>query len=151
MIHGLPKTYTHQGCRCASCVAAQTRSVKRWRVITRDGSQPITVPVVGTLRRLQALGCNGWTLVDIARESSTSVDTLKRIVYGEIERCWPSTASAVALAYERLCMTQAPAGRYATRRKTLARRNGWAPPLAWDDIDNDAEPADLSHLKRMVA
>ena len=36
-------------------------------------------------------------------------------------------------------------GRYAKRTRNLAARSGYAPPLAWDDIDNDPEPPAVNH------
>ena len=47
-----------------------------------------------------------------------------------------STAERIAALYDRWCMTPGPA---ATRNRAMAVRRGWAPPLAWNNIDDPDE------------
>lgn len=100
------------------------------------------VPPVGGARRIQALAAIGYTNTEIAGR----VGVAARQVY-----MWAHCRVALAAenfrrlveVYDELAMRpvdDSPAARYA---RSVARRNGWVPPLAWDDddIDNaDARP-----------
>src|SRR5690606_36740591 len=71
-----------------------------------------------------------------------TAQNLRFITIGEHRRVASDTAARITAVYDRLCMTpRAAATRYekgaVSRAKATATRNGWAPPLAWDDIDND--------------
>lgn len=102
------------------------------------------VPAIGSQRRIWALMCLGWTCGDIANAAGWSHrNRVLRIVNGQkgkpttwLER---RTAEAISRAYETLSMTtpELTAGR--SRIKIHAARHGYAPPLAWDDIDNPEE------------
>lgn len=49
----------------------------------------------------------------------------------------PGTVDRIAALFRRLAMLPGPS----KVARTVARRNGWVPPLAWDDIDSpDATP-----------
>lgn len=51
---------------------------------------------------------------------------------------YTATAQAIARVYDELCMTPGPS----PETKRRAARNGWAVPLAWDDIDTDPSPTE---------
>ena len=108
--------------------------------------RPIGTTIVdslGTRRRLRALAALGWTGPMIARELGV---TSRAVTFAtRIER--PTTAdmrARVAALYDRVG-SQRPtypdnyvaAQAEAIRRRALAR--GWAPPAAWDDIDDPDE------------
>jgi AraC-like DNA-binding protein len=101
------------------------------------------VDATGTRRRLQALVTVGWTQTSLARALHRSSTNLRRSMSGEtVTAC---TAQLVDDLYERLWDTEPPEVTTAQRRPSeaahsLAARQGWLPPLAWDDIDNDPEP-----------
>lgn len=102
-----------------------------------------SIPSRGTHRRLQALVARGWSQSKLAdrlgvdrgnfgvmmQRARVSV-TLHRQVEALFDDLWnkqpPRTAWRDSIAYSRTI-------RYARERR-------WLPPLAWDDIDNDAEP-----------
>ena len=96
------------------------------------------IPILGTRRRLQALGAIGWTAADIAAETGLTSHSVHDI-RGRAGRLWVSSAAAQAIAdvYEQLCMTPGPSR--VTRLR--GRDYGWLPPLAWDDIDDPSESA----------
>ncbi|MEK6311934.1 MAG: hypothetical protein V4755_14635, partial [Curtobacterium sp.] len=55
-----------------------------------------------------------------------------------------ATASRVDVLYERLWRGPGAdrcASAAAQRARRFAASHGWAPPMAWDDIDHDAAPA----------
>lgn len=99
----------------------------------------------GTRRRIEALGCLGWTHAAIARHCGISDRRVSYVAHSD--RVTARLARIIARAYEELWDT-APVprtnGEQEQVRRTLERaaRLGWAPPLAWDDIDNDPSPHD---------
>ena len=102
------------------------------------------VSAVGTHRRIQALQAVGWSLNSISRELGTTPSTL-RYLLGH-PTCFAETRRRIAALYDRLWDQPPPTdrGHAAGRSINTARRNGWPPPLAWDDghgphgIDNPA-------------
>jgi hypothetical protein len=91
----------------------------------------------GTRRRLQALAVNGWTSRAIAerlgrKEQSTVLD----IQSGRAATVRRWTADAVAALYDELWDVPGPS----VKARAHAQRNGWLPPLAWDD-DTIDDPA----------
>lgn len=104
------------------------------RILTREGAE----------RRLQALGWLGWSITAIAAASGVNDDTLRKIRAGEDSRY--TTRETIAHTYDQLHMTTPPTNTVGERRgvgRTLAhaRQNNWAPPAAWDQIDDpDATP-----------
>lgn len=100
----------------------------------------------GTRRRLQALAACGWPpgrLAGLLGVSPGNLSTLMRR-----ERVTAATALAVAALFGELWDVPPPEGTpqeraAASRARRRAMRQGWVPPLAWDDIDDpDAVPAE---------
>lgn len=100
------------------------------------------VPARGVQRRLQALAARGWSLTETARLLGIE---RRNFMFMTSERCMVRTHLEVAALYDRL-WDQEPPRETRTQRNTysrtvaMARRRGWLPPLAWDDIDNDVTP-----------
>jgi hypothetical protein len=97
------------------------------------------VPALGTTRRLRALGAMGWTLADVADRTPLAKKTLSLLMAGAQQCVTRDGAEHIARVYDQLCMRHGPS----ERARLLARRKGWAPPLAWDEDDLDdpnAEP-----------
>lgn len=101
----------------------------------------------GMIRRIQALIWLGHTCRQIAdkagvhQESVTESLTVTRTSTMRMRE-------AIAAAYTDLCMTVVPDSRFSARAKNRARREGWAPPLAWDCID---DPSEQPVMEREVA
>ena len=139
--HGQTRGY-HAGCRERCCLDAMARDEKGARLDRLRGGRAI--PALGYQRRIKALMRLGWSYQDIADAAGwPHRNYVRRIVVGQkgkptrwIER---ATARTIGEVYERLCMT-IPQGPYANRTRLLAERKGYAPPLAWDDIDHDPAP-----------
>lgn len=116
-----------------------------WRTLP-DGAR---VDAVGTVRRLQALACLGWTQPRLARElGSTAQHAAYLFQPGGLVTA--ATARTVARLYDRLWdVTPTPADRWEaggiTRSRTRAAASGWAPPLAWDDETIDDPAAEPQH------
>lgn len=116
-------------CTDAHCVAAKRRAIRA------SNGQPALVPAFGAQRRIRALAAIGWPFAEISvqlgrKRAHEGIATLLRQDW--VQR---KTAERVDEVYRRLCMTPGPNPTVAKR----ARLNGWAPPLAWDDIDDPDE------------
>jgi hypothetical protein len=96
------------------------------------------VPAIGVLRRIQALHAIGHTGPQIAADAGVSLNAIRSIGYHRSTNVRAATAQKIDATYERLCMVR-PEGQYANRARSMATRRGWAPPLAWDDIDDPNE------------
>lgn len=106
----------------------------------------------GAMRRVRALTAIGWGLNRIAAESGVNEQTLRDVLYGRpiLER----TARRVQAVYQRLWDqrpdTSTPhLASGVTRTRRWAARNGWAPPLAWDDDTIDDPAATPQGVERV--
>ncbi len=102
------------------------------------------VPVRGSQRRLGALMVMGWTQSEIAARLGWSKHNVSRIMRNITPQIRLYTAEKIAALYEELCMIDGGSG----PAKLRAALYGYAPPLAWDDIDNDERPSDWKRGKR---
>lgn len=145
--HGTPAGYdAHRrdgGPVCGSCRRAaaryeQTLKLERLRGVRR------TTSGVGAARRIQALVALGYSFGDIGQAFGLGHDQPRKWALGQdIVRV--STFARIDAVYDALSMTPPPAStprerRRATYARTVARKHGWVPPLAWDDIDTDDQP-----------
>ena len=92
-------------------------------------------------RQVQALMAIGYTRALIAEESGISRSFVDELAhqYDGTTRVRHEIVAKVAAAYERLHMQ--PRDDTAARKvKTYARKNGYTPPLGWDDIETDVLP-----------
>jgi hypothetical protein len=95
------------------------------------------VDATGTCRRTQALAALGWSLTEQARRLGRTVHNHKYVLTNnQVTR---RTAQMVAHLYDELSTKTPPPSPIVTRTKKWAQSNGWAPPLAWDDIDDPNE------------
>jgi len=90
---------------------------------------------VGLVRRVRALQAIGWPQRAIAAAAGVSLPTISYLAQDRLVGAWGRVDAGVRAAYERLHMTPGPS----QASRDLARRRGWAPPLAWDDIDDPQE------------
>jgi hypothetical protein len=96
-------------------------------------ARPHRILAAGSARRLQALAALGWPLPEISARLSTSFAALRTIRDGRYVNVLSTIADEITTVYEALAMTAGPSQE--SRRAAL--RNGWAPPLAWDDESID--------------
>lgn len=120
----------HVGFRrgCVDCRRAAKRHKASGRLVM--------VPAVGAQRRLRALAAVGWSLPAVAAVAGVPASTLA-YVRGVAVRAQPRVVAAVARAYDSLSMVPPPAGSSSAQARRYAARQGWAPPLAWDDAALD--------------
>lgn len=103
---------------------------------------------IGTARRLRALMAIGYTQGQLAAELGVDQSWVSKLMRNSRGRVNVDTHQRVVELYDRLSMT--PGASAQAREK--AHRNGWPPPLAWDDDtidDPDAQPA-RRHRQRWV-
>ena len=97
---------------------------------------------VGLRRRVRALCAIGWTDRQIAEAGGTSQVSIHALRTGRTTHHKRDFALRVIGAYAKLSAKLPPtsdphARGYATKSRNRASREGWAPPIAWDDIDID--------------
>lgn len=85
---------------------------------------------VGSIRRIQALRALGWPVQLLEKRYGTPLQPPADA------RCSAGYARTIRRVYEELSGATGPS----TRVALLALRHGWAPPLAWEDVDID-DPA----------
>lgn len=100
----------------------------------------VKVSAIGVQRRLQALAFMGWSCQKIAEKIGSHYRPLNRLRDGGREHVMQSTHDAIDRVYRELCMTYAP-GQSGNVTRTLARKKGYVPAVAWDDIDRARERA----------
>lgn len=109
-----------------------------------------TVSDTGTARRVQALVALGYTFRQIGAALGLSHDVARKWAWGQ-SYIRTTTAAKVAVLYEEWSMKLPEASQGAAYARTTARRAGWAPPLAWDDIDDENErPMGVRDPKRTL-
>ncbi len=104
------------------------------------------VTATGAMRRVRALHAIGYSWRILDREIPTySLGGIKQLAYGFNPVVEAHHDKAVREAFKRLSMTLPTSDNPhvqsgITAARNSARRKGWLPPLAWDDIDRDPEP-----------
>lgn len=89
---------------------------------------------IAATRKMQALACMGHPVAAIA-EFGSSRSSLEKIRCRPCRYLAPGVGEVIDRAWAALWHT--PGGSHSAM--AAAKRNGWAPPLAWDDIDDPAE------------
>ena len=147
--HGTENCYINNDCRRPECRAAATRARKIRRYKTKDQAIPLRVNAVGSVRRLQALMAMGWSLPRLEEAAGVRPWYYRQIMFAGPAVLDRSRARQISRLYDELWDQEPPqtnrAERFSvSRTKTIARDNGYAPPMAWAGIDMDdpeARPA----------
>ena len=92
------------------------------------------VPALGTQRRIKAMCAMGWTMEWIAGRLGVSVAMVSRTAL-VAEAVTAARAREIAALYNEVSVLSGPSE--IVRRS--AKRKRWAPPAAWDDIDDPDE------------
>jgi len=137
--------YHSHRCSCADCYTAQSaRMRQRHRDRFYGRIEPALLPARGTHRRIQALHARGWSFSELSRRLGLTRTSLRGVLFNaSVKR---TTHERICALFSELAMEAPPMSTPVERRSaSLARRHasvqGWPPPLAWDDIDFDDEPA----------
>lgn len=136
--HGTRAGYIAK-CRCRPCKDAAAR-YERGREWDELQGRPRLVPITGARRRIHALQALGWSAEDLSTRLGFSRAwvnmTIRNNNTGYIYR---RNHDLIAALYDELCMTFPPETHCTGRQREMARRKGYAPPLAWTDIDDPNE------------
>lgn len=102
------------------------------------------ITALGLSRRVRALTAIGWPVSHLVRETGLDKEPLRRLRDGDKGYVQAHVKAAVLDAYDRLHMagpviTDTPTKRAVTRALNTAKANRWAPPLAWEHIDDPLE------------
>lgn len=148
MKHGENSGY-QAGCREDCCLDAHFLWSKRWRLRRLAGEHTGPVPSDPSRRKVQALARLGWSLTSIADLMGVSRQALRQALQRDM--ILQSTERSIAEAYRTLEM-KVPAETSSTcQTKKWAERNGWPPPLAWEDIETgELAPTDAALRKRAM-
>ncbi|WP_374178958.1 hypothetical protein [Leifsonia sp. WHRI 6310E] len=101
------------------------------------------VPGRGVIRRIQALVARGWSLSQIARQMGVTFQRVEQMAQSPraTAAVWRRAEAAYSALWNTTPPLETPAEKRAYSRSiNRARRNGWVPPAAWDDIDTDPAP-----------
>jgi transcriptional regulator with XRE-family HTH domain len=120
-----------EGCACPGAASAHYRYEKRLRAEHAAGVYRC-VPVIGTRRRLQALCAIGYSQPELARLLGVTQQRVWQYLAGPRPTVRRTSAAKVAALYDRLADTPSANPR-ARCSINAAERNGWLPPLWWDD------------------
>jgi transposase len=121
---------------CGPCKAGNAAYKRRQRAqYYLRRTDTLKCSSVGSVRRVQALVALGHSLKDIAEATGLNASTVSNWLNRVGPTVLTETADRIADVYARRCMT-VPQGWIAERARRKAERAGWAPPLAWDDIDD---------------
>lgn len=109
-------------------------------VTVEDLAPSALVDATGMTRRLQALVCLGWSQSELARRLGMAPPNFAKVIHGA--RATAGTVRAVAALYDEMWDQRPPTGsgrqRSACDRAIRhAARQGWLPPLTWDDDSID--------------
>lgn len=148
--HVVHKTPVCDACRKAHM---EYRAEHRKRQYLNRGN--LMMDGTGTVRRLQALMRMGWRGKDIAEIAFPESGNGSRWVSAVMAQktVQPKTYWAVRRAYDQLSHLPGPSRE--TKKRALMK--GFAPPLAWDDIDDPKcrpqgflRPSDYRKLKNGI-
>lgn len=122
--HGTANAYRNHYCRCPSARTGNTRYNKlRKAGLTKPG----WVPAIGVIRRRRALAAMGYSLDYLAARLGKP----PRAVGNYMRRAHVTRAVHLSWCelYDELAMVPGPS----QRARDYARKQGWPPPLAWED------------------
>ena len=124
---------------CGPCKRAAAAAEARYALLRSRGVQS-RLPALGVQRRLQALYALGWTWTALDQELGL-FNMAEKWGNQPISYVFPQTHRLIADLYDRLSMRLPPMTtieerRAASRARNGARRRGWAPPMAYVEIDD---------------
>lgn len=139
---------------CEPCRRAEARYEQARQLDILNG-RPRSLPALGTMRRLQALAALGHTFMRMADALSMTQAGAHHLATRNRGYVRATTAAKVDALYEAWSMTLPSEAttrerKAATYARGVARKHGWAPPLAWDDIDTDHRPLRPAGARRSV-
>lgn len=128
-------------CRLRRGIPSRIRKVTAQRILQAkfDVMRPTTiVPIIGSRRRVQALMRMGWSIRDISDATGVKYMTIHNLIDTsgrDRKGVQLRLHEIIREHYEKVSGTVGSS----TRSRNIAIQKVWAPPLAWDDIDDPEE------------
>lgn len=119
------------GKRATIQAATETR-ILNYQPTPDQASPHATTNSTGTARRLQALQYNGWDQAALAQKLGCQRGHIWKLSH-ERRNVTVALANRVRDLYDHLWDKHPAPSKGSNLAKTIARRNGWLPPLAWDE------------------
>ena len=117
---------------------SKTRAyARKYDQLRRDLNYRALVDGTVTRRKLEALQAIGYSLTNLGQRIGRTQQSLSDTFHGGEPIHW-TTERAIARLYDELSNTP-PEGAYANRVRLRAQRLGYAPPAAYDDINDKSE------------
>lgn len=130
--HGTLARAKHGPCDCVPCRrAVKAYDIQRTRLL--EQGIRLTIPCDRSRRKVRALAVLGWSAADIGKRLGITQQAMSRILLRD--RIRSATAERIDRVYDELEMKIPEDNEYTRRTKNAARKAGWLPPLAYDDID----------------
>lgn len=133
-----PKEHRPQRKRVRRDVAARILAI---RPVLAGGAK---VDPTGTVRRVRALVAIGYSQSYLGRRIGWNPANMGDLAHARRRFVQERTRIAVKAVFDELSMTQGPSA----RSIRLAAREGWPPPIVWDDDTIDDPNADAGDWKR---
>lgn len=127
--HGTYWAYSKYGCRCLPALLDESRYRRHLRSGKPTG---LVSDATGASRIAQGLAVYGYTVDQIAAAAGVSDRLVAHLQAGK-STIRTSKDRALRAAADKLFAAPPPVGWSASRARSAARRNGWAPLAAWDD------------------
>lgn len=122
-------------------------NVTRAKALALLAVQPLDeaprVDPTGSIRRIQALVAIGWPIVWTAAQTGYHPSYLFNIIAGRVPTIPRPVAHRFTALYREYSHRPGPS-EYA---RSIARRNGWHGPLAWDAIDDPNEKPEVEETR----
>lgn len=116
-------------CNCTEGLEYRRRQMREYeKKRYLNGGQQLRRPKIGVIRRKQALAWMGWSEQALAEELGKYPPKARAAK----EHVSPDTFAWWAEAFEKFHNVPGPSN----RARSMAITKGWAPPLAWLDIDD---------------
>ena len=128
--------------------ATETR-ILSYKPTPEQASPHATTDATGTHRRLQALQYNGWGQDALAKKLGSRRCHVWKLSHERLN-VTVKLARRVQDLYDELWNQYPEPSKGSNLARTIARRNGWLPPLAWDE-DNIDNPNHHGYPKDIAA
>lgn len=125
----------------------QTKYAVRYNTYYRMGYRR-QVPALGCMRRVQALHAIGYTRSQLADLLDLPKDFLEKLARGRKVRISRENAQKIVEGYRTLCVQPLHNTGNANRARTWAKKAGYYPPMAWDDIDDPQQRPSIYPKRR---
>lgn len=135
MAAGLHSDTVEHIAKGASCSGATADAILS---VTPERVRSASVPANGTMLRLRALACMGWTPTRVANEWELSVPHVRKVITGDVAFIPRDMRDDIWRAYEAWWdETPSETNEFERRSASAARgraeREGWTPPMGLDD------------------